>query len=849
MNCAKTPISALFLCPIRAQCWIMEDLSATQSFTAQLKDVSSQRCSSQSASRLVRWWMPFLTATILLFFSSLCQAADGDRDPTFNPGGSGPDSGVLALAVTSDGKTIIGGSFNSYNGNSAVSDFLIRLNTDGTPDPGFNPGGAGPNSAVAAIAIQPDGKIVIGGFFTSYNSDPDASDKVMRLNADGTRDLTFNAGGLGADNNVFAVALQPDGKILIGGFFRGYNGDAAAGDCVLRLNSDGTRDLSFNPGGAGANFGLYAIAVQPDAKILIGGYATTYNGADAANDFIMRLNSDGTLDAGFNPGGAGLNNRAIAIALQADGKIVIGGDFFIYNGDGAAPDNIMRLNADGTRDLSFNAGGAGADGPVYSVALQGNGKILVGGGRTYNGDPAANDWIMRLNVDGTRDLSFNPGGTGANLPINAVALQADGKVLIGGDFTSYNGDSTAPDRVMRLLGESTPSSFSFNQPNHFVGESDRSLTITVNRSGDFSFATTVDYSTTNGGVDCNNPNHLASAKCDFTAALGTLHFAAGEVSKTFDVLITQDSLVEGTETFGVALSNPSDGSLLGANANVTISDDPSEPAGNAIDDPTNFVRQHYHDFLNREPDQGGLAFWTNQITSCGSDVGCTEARRIDVSASFFLSIEFQQTGYFVERMYKAAYGDATGNSTFPAAHQLPVPIVRLNEFLQDTQRIGQGVIVLQPGWEQALENNKQAYVLEFLQTPRFRTAFSEALRPDQFVDKLNQNAGNVLSPSERATAIGFFGNSGNTTDITARAKALRQVVEDTDFVAGESNRAFVLMQYFGYLRRNPNDPQDSDYTGYDFWLTKLNQFNGNYTNAEMVKAFISSIEYRQRFGP
>src|SRR4030095_11246613 len=203
-----------------------------------------------------------------------------------------------------------------------------------------------------------------------------------------------------------------------------------------------------------------------------------------------------------------------------------------------------------------------------------------------------------------------------------------------------------------------PSSFSFSQSNYFVGESDRSLTITVNRVGDTSFATTVEYSTTNGNADCNNPSHLASAKCDFTAALGTLRFAAGEVSKTFDVLITQDSLTEGPETFGIALSNPSDGALLGANANVTINDDPNEPSGNAIDDPVNFVRQHYNDFLNREPDQAGLDFWTNQITSCGSDAGCTEARRIDVSASFFLSIEFQQTGYFVERLFKTAYGDA-----------------------------------------------------------------------------------------------------------------------------------------------------------------------------------------------
>jgi hypothetical protein len=123
------------------------------------------------------------------------------------------------------------------------------------------------------------------------------------------------------------------------------------------------------------------------------------------------------------------------------------------------------------------------------------------------------------------------------------------------------------------------------------------------------------------------------------------------------------------------------------------------------------------------------------------------------------------------------------------------------------------------------------------------------MTPDQFVDKLSQNAGNVLSPGERTATINLFGGTADTTNLNARAQAVRQTAEDADLVSAEFNRAFVLMEFFGYLRRNPNDPQDTDYTGYDFWLTKLNQFNGNYINAEMVKAFLSSIEYRQRFGP
>src|SRR5205807_8127625 len=123
------------------------------------------------------------------------------------------------------------------------------------------------------------------------------------------------------------------------------------------------------------------------------------------------------------------------------------------------------------------------------------------------------------------------------------------------------------------------------------------------------------------------------------------------------------------------------------------------------------------------------------------------------------------------------------------------------------------------------------------------------MTPAKFVDKLNQNAGNVVSASERTTAINLFGSATDTSNTTARAGVLRQVAENSTLVTNEFNRAFVLMQFFGYLRRNPNDPQDPDYTGYDFWLTKLNQFNGNFVNAEMVKAFITSTEYRSRFGP
>ena len=172
-----------------------------------------------------------------------------------------------------------------------------------------------------------------------------------------------------------------------------------------------------------------------------------------------------------------------------------------------------------------------------------------------------------------------------------------------------------------------------------------------------------------------------------------------------------------------------------------------------------------------------------------------------------------------------------------------MPIVRFNEFLADSQEIGRGIIVGQPGWQEALETNKRNFIATFVQRQRFTNAFN-ATTNEQFVDMLNSNAGNPLSPSERDALLADLNNSVKT-----RAQVLRAVAEDPTLVTAESNRAFVLMQFFGYLRRNPNDPQDTDYTGYDFWLTKLNGFGGNFQQAEMVKAFINSTEYRQRFGP
>lgn len=360
-----------------------------------------------------------------------------------------------------------------------------------------------------------------------------------------------------------------------------------------------------------------------------------------------------------------------------------------------------------------------------------------------------------------------------------------------------------------------------------------SAVINVTRTGDTSGAASADYSTQNG---------TASSRSDYSAAHGTLRFGAGETSKSIVIFITDDRFQESTETFSVNLSNPT-GATIGAPATATINvtSDDAVTGSNPVKDPTFdsdfFVRQHYADFLGREADAPGMTFWKGQIDECetrpaAERQGCREVRRINVSAAFFLSIEFQQTGYFVYLFHQAA---------FNSREQL-----QLARFLSNVSEARNGVVVGQANWEQTLETNKQAYALRFVGQPGFLSSYPVSMTPAQFVDALNTNTSGSLSQSERNALVAEL--EANNTN-AGRASVMRKISDDSGFRAIETNRAFVLMQYFGYLRRAPNESPDSNFEGFNFWLNKLNQFNGNYIESEMVKAFITSSEYLQRFGP
>jgi hypothetical protein len=513
---------------------------------------------------------------------------------------------------------------------------------------------------------------------------------------------------------------------------------------------------------------------------------------------------------------------------------------------------IFSINADGSNRTRLTTNTVVDGQPAYSPdgtkilfasgdAMNPNGiEIFVmnsnGTNRTQLTNNSVTDAFPAWSPDGTK-IVFVSGSIADETTAELFTMNADGsnrtKLTNNALLDWFPNCQTGP----ASIGQIQLSAATFT-----VAEGTTTLNVGVTRTGDSSTTATVNYATSDTAANaCNTTNGQASSRCDYLRTLGTLTFAAGEISKSISISIVDDVYAEGPENFTITLSNPINSTLgAPASATLTITDNETVTGTNPIDQVGFFVRQHYLDFLNREPDTDGFNFWTNQINSCGADAQCIELKRINVSGAFFLSIEFQETGYLVYRVYKAAFGNLT---TPPGAQ---VPIV-LSDFLRDTQRIGQGVQVNVGNWQQQLEANKVAYMLAFVQRPDFVSAFQPGMSPTDFVTQLNTRAGGVLSPAEQTNLINMFG--GSTADLNKRAQVLRAVADDTDLRNAEFNRAFVLMQYFGYLRRNPNEAPDTNFDGFNFWLAKLNQFDGNFINAEMVKAFLISGEYRQRFGP
>ena len=372
------------------------------------------------------------------------------------------------------------------------------------------------------------------------------------------------------------------------------------------------------------------------------------------------------------------------------------------------------------------------------------------------------------------------------------------------------GGNTGP-RTLFFSGTQTGGpTLQFNAPTYSVGEGGGSVPITVVRGGSTSAAASVRYATSDSAAltNCNVVNGVASSRCDYAVSVGTINFAAAEAFKTISIPIVDDSWAEGSETFSISLSNPVGATLALSNATVTISDNESSNGQNPIVFTAFFVRQHYIDFLGREPDPAGFAAWQNTINTCPS--GDTTCDRVHVSGNFFQSPEFQARGYFVYRFYPVAFGRKPDYAEF-------IPdLAGVSGFLSDAQ----------------LEAAKVAFINDFMTRPAFGAAYG-GLTDTQYVDTLLNTAG-VAPHQFRDFWIAALGNGTRT-----RATVLRDISESPEVYNKYYNQAFVVMQYFGYLRRDP----DASYLN---WIQELNT-TGNSRN--MINGFVNSAEYFLRFGP
>ena len=366
-----------------------------------------------------------ITLALAIFSPAVHAQKEGDIDTSFDPGG-GANGTVEVAAVESDGKILVGGDFTQFNG--VTSNYFVRLNADGSIDNSFETG-SGASSIVYALSEQTNAQIMIGGGFGSVNGYSYSG--IARVNADGSLDLGFDP-GTGANGAIRDVKVQRDGKIVIGGSFTSFDG--ASMNLIARLNADGSLDGSFDPGSGfkGSNYTpvVSGLALQTDGKILVCGGFSYFNGV--ARGTPARLNTDGSLDTSFSS--SDTNDSLFKLALQSDGKIVIVGKFTGING--VARNRVARLNTDGSLDTSFDPG-AGPNDTVYALLIQDDNRVVIVGDFTTV-DGVARNHVARLTANGSLDTTFDP-GTGTNGNIDNIVADGGSKALVCGGFQNFNG--------------------------------------------------------------------------------------------------------------------------------------------------------------------------------------------------------------------------------------------------------------------------------------------------------------------------------------------------------------------------------------------------------------------------
>ena len=695
-----------------------------------------------------------------------------------------------------------------------------------------------------------------------------------------------------------------------GGIYNAPNGprqvSASLTNCVVAGNTTGPgmkavrRFASFHNGDGGPGGGIYNASAMTVVAGTISNNLTGL-GADSWSpvSFGMPQLPAGKGGAGggvYNnipPGGGELKMRNCVVSgnktgaggLHPSGQFETIGDGGGHGGNGAG---VANPSADSVLKMSqctvvFNV--AGAAGP--GGGLNGVGGGVYGAARIRSNIIALNvahspTTLSDVAVGPFTSLGYNflgyfgdaccftgtdrgDGGAGQflNIDQNTLVPRPDSPALDAGLARDVDGQPVTTDRrgaarpfdfpgvapqpggddsdigaFERQAAEPppTPTTVQLTSSIQFVAEGCAQTEVTLTRTGPKDGTTEVFYVV----VDFE-----ARQRGDFTLASGRIIFAPGEETRTIPVLISEDAYAEEPESLVVELT-PGPFAIAGTPRTMKlqiVDDDATDGATNPIDDDATFVGQHYHDFLNRHADPDGQAFWTARLEECGGVAACLDRRRVEVSAAFFLSEEFLNTGYYVIRINKAGLGAQPGNPDY-------------FQFLEQAQEVGRGVVVGRPGYEALLEANKQRYAEEFVLRSDFLAAHNGQTAA-RFVDSLFANVGVTPTTQERDAAVSAFGAGGTA----GRAAALRSIAESGSVFNKLYNPSFVLMQYFGYLRRNPNAPPDGNFDGYDFWLAKLNSATPpgedardetvairRVRRAEMIRAFLLSSEYRGRFG-
>ena len=779
---------------------------------------------------------------------------------TFNPGELSKDIPVFVNGDTlaEIHETFFLNLFNPTNATLADAQGLGNIIDDDSSCPG-------PSFSIATPILVGSGPFSL--ITADFNNDGRADLASANLFSNSVSVLLGGAGGLGSPSTI-AVGAGPR-SIAAGDF----NSDGKLDMITANFPSSGdSSGISILPGdGAGG----FAPAINTNPVVGSVAIAVGDLNLDSKLDIAVVSVTSGTVAALLGNGsggfgtpisyGVGTSPLSVAIAdLNNDNKP----DLVVANQNSNSV-SVLLGNGDGTFATSMNVaagenpqaaavGDWNGDGKMdlaVANSTSGNVSILLGNGA---GSFASADSLIvaqrpssvtaaDLNGDGKLDLVvpnfedqfangaiavFFGNGAGAFSAPTQYTVEATPINVAAGDF---NGDARLDLAVANVRSNSTSILFNtcsagpptaavqFNAPTFSVDEGAEIATITVTRSGSKLSSVTVDYATVDGNmfVPCTIFNGQAQQNCDYLTAEASLSFAAGETSKSFIILLIDDAYLEGPESVNLILKNP-EGANLGSQSTSTLTildNDSSQSTVNPIDDARSFVRQHYYDFLNRLPDQGGLDYWTSQITSCGNDAACVHRRRIDVSAAYFVELEFQRTGYVVYRLYRAAHGTMPNTATRAN--------VSYAQFNSDRGQLLEGA-----GLGQSTINLANAFV----ERPEFLQAYPNNLTNAQFVNQLFDTAQLAPYTTERQQQIDAMNNGSKT-----RAQVLLDVIETAEFKTREYNPAFVLMQYFGYLRRDP------DQGGYDFSLNVLDNRVPNNFRA-MVCAFLTSAEYQQRFG-